>query len=93
MNLEGTLKVFQAAREAGVRKVVFASSTAVYGNSEELPKRETMMAEPVSPYAATKFGGEIYGKIFSTLYQLPVVCLRYFNVFGPGRIRIPNTPR
>ncbi len=83
VNLEGTLKVFQAAREAGVNKVVFASSTAVYGNSEELPKRETMAAEPVSPYAAAKYGAEIYGRIFSTLYGLPVVCLRYFNVFGP----------
>jgi len=83
VNLEGTLKVFQAAREAGVGKVVFASSTAVYGSSEELPKRETMKAEPLSPYAAAKYAGEIYGKIFSTLYGLPVVCLRYFNVFGP----------
>ncbi len=83
VNLEGTLTVFQAAREAGVNKVVFASSTAIYGNSEELPKRETMAAEPVSPYAAAKYGAEIYGRIFSTLYGLPVVCLRYFNVFGP----------
>lgn len=83
VNLEGTLTVFQAAREAGVNKVVFASSTAIYGNSEELPKRETMAAEPVSPYAASKYGAEIYGRIFSTLYGLPVVCLRYFNVFGP----------
>ncbi len=83
VNLEGTLKVFHAAREAGVNKVVFASSTAVYGNSEELPKRETMAAEPVSPYAAAKYGAEVYGRIFSTLYGLPVVCLRYFNVFGP----------
>jgi UDP-glucose 4-epimerase len=83
VNLEGTLKVFQAAKEAGVRKIVFASSTAVYGNSEEIPKRETMKAEPVSPYAAAKYGSEIYGKIFSTLYHLPVVSLRYFNVFGP----------
>lgn len=83
VNLEGTLKVFQAAREAAVKKLVFASSTAVYGNSEELPKRETMAADPLSPYAAAKYGGEIYGKIFSNLYRLPVVCLRYFNVFGP----------
>ena len=83
VNLEGTLTVFQAAREAGVNKVVYASSTAIYGNSEELPKRETMAAEPVSPYAAAKYGAEIYGRIFSTLYGLPVVCLRYFNVFGP----------
>jgi UDP-glucose 4-epimerase len=83
VNLEGTLRVFQAAKEAGARKVVFASSTAVYGNSEELPKRETMAAEPVSPYAAAKYGAEIYGRIYSTLYGLPVVSLRYFNVFGP----------
>jgi len=83
VNLEGTLKVFQAAKDAGVKKIVFASSTAVYGSSEELPKRETMSVDPLSPYAAAKYGGEIYGKIFSTLYGLPVVCLRYFNVFGP----------
>jgi len=83
VNLEGTLKVFHAAREAGARRVVFASSTAVYGNSEELPKRETMTGEPVSPYAAAKYGGEIYARIYSSLYGLPVVCLRYFNVFGP----------
>ncbi len=83
VNLEGTLKVFQAAKDAGVRKVVFASSTAVYGSSEELPKRETMATDPLSPYAATKLAGEIYAKIFSTIYHLPVVCLRYFNVFGP----------
>jgi len=83
VNLEGTLKVFQAAKEAGVRKLVFASSTAVYGSSEELPKRETMAAQPLSPYAAAKYGSEIYGRIFSTLYRLPVVSLRYFNVFGP----------
>ncbi len=85
VNLEGTLKVLQAAREAGVRKLVLASSTSVYGSSEELPKRETMAVEPLSPYAASKYAGEIYGKIFSTLYRLPVVCLRYFNVFGPGQ--------
>ncbi|RPJ81288.1 MAG: SDR family oxidoreductase [Acidobacteria bacterium] len=83
VNLEGTLKVFQAAKEAGVSKLVFASSTAVYGSSEELPKRETMAAQPLSPYAAAKYGSEIYGRIFSTIYGLPVVSLRYFNVYGP----------
>jgi UDP-glucose 4-epimerase len=83
VNLEGTLRVFEAARAAGVKKVVFASSTAVYGNSPELPKKEDMKLDPLSPYAATKYAGEIYGSIYSALYGLPVVCLRYFNVFGP----------
>ncbi|HXK59571.1 MAG TPA: SDR family oxidoreductase [Acidobacteriota bacterium] len=83
VNLEGTAKVFQAAKESGVQKVVFASSTAVYGNSEELPKSESMSLQPLSPYAATKEGGEIFGRIFSMLYGLPIISLRYFNVFGP----------
>jgi len=83
VNLEGALKVFEAARAAGLRKVVFASSTAIYGDSEELPKREDMKPNPLSPYAATKYAAEVYASIYSNLYQTPVVCLRYFNVFGP----------
>jgi nucleoside-diphosphate-sugar epimerase len=83
VNVGGTVKVLEAARRARVRKVVMASSTAVYGNSEELPKRENMPVQPLSPYAASKYSAEMYGAVFSTLYNLPVVCLRYFNVFGP----------
>ncbi|MEE8348848.1 MAG: SDR family oxidoreductase [Acidobacteriota bacterium] len=83
VNVEGTLKVLLAARDAGVQKVVFATSTAVYGNSEILPKHEGMTVEPVSPYAVTKYLGEVYGQVFSDIYQLPTLGLRYFNVFGP----------
>ena len=85
VNVEGTLKVLEAARDAGVKKVVFATSTAVYGNSEVLPKHEEMAPEPVSPYAVTKYIGEVYGQVFSQIYQLPTLGLRYFNVFGPNQ--------
>ena len=85
VNVEGTLKVLLAARDAGVDKVIFATSTAVYGNSEILPKHEEMTPEPVSPYAVTKYMGEVYGRVFSEIYQLPTLGLRYFNVFGPNQ--------
>ena len=85
INVEGILKVLLAARDAGVRKVIFASSTAVYGNSEILPKHEEMKPDPVSPYAVTKYMGELYCNIFSEIYQLPTLGLRYFNVFGPNQ--------
>jgi len=83
INVNGTLSVLMAAREAGVEKLVFASSTAVYGNSAELPKAEHMPAGPASPYAVTKLAGELYCKIFSEIYGLPTLSLRFFNVFGP----------
>jgi UDP-glucose 4-epimerase len=83
INMTGTLNVLQAAREAGVQRVVFASSAAVYGNDPELPKRETMRPQPASPYAAGKIAGEYYLSIFSQLYGVQTVSLRYFNVFGP----------
>jgi len=83
VNLQGTLNVLCAARDAGVKRVVLASSAAVYGSSEVLPKKEIMPAEPLSPYALSKLAGEIYAGIFSKLYGLETVCLRYFNVFGP----------
>lgn len=82
-NIEGTLKVFLAAREAGARKVVYASSSSVYGDSEVLPKSEDMQPRPLSPYAVTKYAGELYGNVFSSVFDLPAVGLRYFNVFGP----------
>ena len=84
-NVDGTLNVFVAARDAGVRKVVYASSSSVYGDSRELPKRETMPFNPLSPYAITKCVGEMYGAVFSRLYGLGTVGLRYFNVFGPAQ--------
>ncbi|HBC93980.1 MAG TPA: LPS biosynthesis protein WbpP [Pelotomaculum sp.] len=83
VNIEGTLNVFLASRDAGVRRVVYASSSSVYGSNEVLPKLETMSLCPMSPYAATKLAGEVYGKIFYELYGLETVGLRYFNVFGP----------
>jgi len=82
-NVDGTLNVFLAAREGGARRVVFASSSSVYGDSETLPKREAMQVNPISPYAVAKYTNELYGKVFSDIYGLPCVGLRYFNVFGP----------
>jgi len=83
INIRGTLNVLQAAREAGVKRVVFATSAAVYGNNPVLPKREDMLPEPESPYALGKLTGEHYLKLFSSLYGVETVALRYFNVFGP----------
>ncbi len=83
INMTGTLNVLQAARAAGVRRVVFASSAAIYGNDPELPKREGMAPQPASPYAAGKITGEYYLSIFAQLYGVQTVSLRYFNVYGP----------
>ena len=83
VNITGTLNVLVSARDNGVSKVVYASSSAVYGDSPLLPKREDMTPNPQSPYAVTKVGGEYYCKVFQTVYGLDTVCLRYFNVYGP----------
>lgn len=83
VGIDGTLNVLVAARDAGVRRVVQASSAAVYGSSPELPKREDMMPDPQSPYAVTKLAAEHYARVFQELYGLETVSLRYFNVFGP----------
>ncbi len=83
VNVAGTLAVFEAAKEAGVKRVVFASSCAVYGDSPIVPKVETMPVAPLSPYATEKVTDELYGALFSSLYGLETVGLRYFNVFGP----------
>lgn len=82
-NVTGTLNLLLAARDAGVRRLVYASSSSVYGDTEVLPKVETMKPDPLSPYAFTKLAGEYYCKIFNRIYNLQTVCLRYFNVFGP----------
>jgi UDP-glucose 4-epimerase len=82
-NIDGTLNVLIAARDAGVKRVVYASSSSAYGNSPTLPKKEDMKPEPLSPYAVTKLVGEYYCKVFYDLYGLETVSLRYFNVFGP----------
>ena len=83
VNITGTLQLLMASRDAGVKRVVAASSSSVYGANEELPKREEQILMPVSPYAASKLAGEHYCRIFSRLYGLETVSLRYFNVFGP----------
>ena len=82
-NITGTLNVLVAARDCGVRKVLFASSSSVYGNTPTLPKREEMEPHPLSPYAVSKLAGEQYLRVFSEIYGLQTVSLRYFNVFGP----------
>lgn len=82
-NTIGTVHVLMAAKESGVRRVVYASSSSVYGDSPELPKREAQLPSPISPYAASKLGGEHYCRIFSHLHGLSTISLRYFNVFGP----------
>jgi UDP-N-acetylglucosamine/UDP-N-acetyl-alpha-D-glucosaminouronate 4-epimerase len=83
VNINGTLNVLVAARDAKVRRVVFAASSAAYGETPELPKIETMRADPVSPYGVTKYVGELYGQVFERVYGLESVSIRYFNVFGP----------
>jgi UDP-N-acetylglucosamine/UDP-N-acetylgalactosamine 4-epimerase len=88
-NVTGTLNLFLAARDEGVKRVVFASSSSVYGNSKTLPKVETMIPAPISPYAASKNICEMYGRIFHELYGIEIIALRYFNVFG--RRQDPNS--
>jgi len=83
VNVGGTLNLLVACRDAGVKRVVFASSSSVYGDTEVLPKEETMFPSPLSPYAASKVTGEYYCSVFSHVYGLETVALRYFNVFGP----------
>jgi UDP-glucose 4-epimerase len=82
-NLTGTLNVLLAARDCGVRKVVFSSSSAIYGDDPTLPKREDMSPSPLSPYAVSKLAAEYYCSVFSELFGVNTVSLRYFNVFGP----------
>jgi UDP-glucose 4-epimerase len=83
VNCTGTLNVLLAARDSGVRKVVCASSSSIYGDTPVLPKDETMIPSPLSPYGISKLTGEHYARVFSELYGLQTVSLRYFNVFGP----------
>ena len=82
-NVDGTLNLLIAARHAGVRRVVYAASSSAYGDTPTLPKVETMPPNPLSPYAVGKLVGEYYAKVFSHVYALETVSLRYFNVFGP----------
>ena len=82
-NVTGTLNLLVAARDAGVKRLVFASSSSVYGDAPELPKHEGMPLDPLSPYAVSKLIGEHYCRLFNDLYGFGTVALRYFNVFGP----------
>ena len=82
-NVNGTLSVLLAARDAGVRRVIYAASSSAYGESPTLPKHEAMVTAPISPYAVQKLAGELYMQSFSKVFALETVCLRYFNVFGP----------
>jgi nucleoside-diphosphate-sugar epimerase len=83
VNVTGTLNMLQAGREASVRRVVLASSCAVYGDNDDLPLQESATPRPLSPYAASKLAAEMYCQAFSLAYGLPTACLRYFNVYGP----------
>ena len=82
-NVNGTLNVLVAAKDCNVKKVIYASSSSVYGDTPELPKREDMVPNPLSPYAVTKLLGEYYCKVFNEVYGLKTISLRYFNVYGP----------
>jgi UDP-N-acetylglucosamine 4-epimerase len=82
-NITGTLNIFSAARENQVKKTVFASSSSTYGSNQELPKQESKIGDPLSPYAVTKLVSELYAKVFSSLYDFHFIGFRYFNVFGP----------
>ncbi|HET6373419.1 MAG TPA: SDR family oxidoreductase [Candidatus Polarisedimenticolia bacterium] len=83
VNVEGTLNLLIAARDAGVKRFIYASSSSVYGESPTLPKVETMPPDPLSPYAISKLAAEQYARAFYRLYGLPTIGLRYFNIFGP----------
>jgi UDP-glucose 4-epimerase len=82
VNVTGTLNVLSAARDQGIKKVIFASSSSVYGDTPNLPKREDMTPNPQSPYAVTKLAAEYYCRVFTDVYGISTICLRYFNVFG-----------
>jgi UDP-glucose 4-epimerase len=89
-NVTGTVNVLLAARDAGVDRVVMASSSSVYGNATSFPVDENLPVAPISPYAVSKAAAEMYARVFSDLYEIEVVALRYFNVFGPRQD--PNSP-
>lgn len=83
VNVDGTLNVLVAARDAKAKRFVFAASSAAYGETPALPKVESMQPEPISPYGVTKYVGELYAQVFGRVYGLENACIRYFNVFGP----------
>jgi len=85
VNVDGTLNVLLAARDAGVDRIIYASSSSVYGDTPTLPKHEQMPVAPLSPYAASKLAGEAYCRSFAHAFGMKTTCLRFFNVFGPGQ--------
>jgi len=90
VNVGGTINVFQAAHEAGVESIVYASSSSVYGDEPNLPKKEERIGNPLSPYAVTKRTAELYADVFRTLHGTRILGFRYFNIFGPRQD--PNGP-
>src|SRR6202158_6296591 len=90
INIDGTLNVLVAARDAKVKRVVFAASSSAYGETPTLPKTESMEPRPISPYGVSKYVGELYAQTFGRCYGLENVCLRYFNIFGPRQD--PSSP-
>ncbi len=85
INITGTLNVFYAAKEKNIKRVVYAASSSTYGDSKKLPKVENKIGNPLSPYAVTKLVNELYANVFSSLYNIEFMGLRYFNVFGPNQ--------
>lgn len=85
VNITGTLNVFTAAKENGVKRIVYAASSSTYGDSTSLPKVEDSIGDPISPYAVTKLVNELYANVFAKLYAIEFIGLRYFNVFGPNQ--------
>jgi len=83
VNITGTVNIFKAACESKAKRVVFASSSSVYGEQKSLPLRESFLPNPISPYALQKWAGEQFARLFVKLYKIPIVSLRYFNVYGP----------
>src|SRR4029079_17500742 len=83
VNIDGLLNVLVGARDAKVKRFVFASSSSVYGDARELPQREDRVGQPLSPYAVTKVANELFATVFQRTYELEIIGLRYFNVFGP----------
>jgi len=85
-NVNGTLNVLVASKDAGVKKVIYSASSSAYGDQKIMPLTEDLPANPISPYGLQKYIGEEYCRLFSYVYKLPTVCLRYFNVFGPRMV-------
>ncbi len=85
VNITGTLNIFNAAKESNIKRVVYAASSSTYGDSKKLPKVENRIGNPLSPYAVTKLVNELYANVFSNIYGIEFIGLRYFNVFGPNQ--------